>query len=213
MTVSTGASPCASCTGRAVSVRNARAASWFAAAGSRAGEAAPGGAAILIASPGCWPPAGPAVAALAGSGLRAVISSDLSAFFRYNLTKAGIAPVCLAQEALARLQAAVESDAGILLTIDSERREVRARGRVFARFEARGDAGDMATRLLMAQRLLGSSGLDDGDRARLQRRLVAICDALKAPGADAARGAWRLDRLLADISRAAGRGRRPDPRR
>ena len=42
------------------------------------------------------------------------------------------------------------------------------------------------------------------DRVRLQRRLVAIGDALKVPGADAARGAWRLDRLLADIAQAPG---------
>jgi hypothetical protein len=38
------------------------------------------------------------------------------------------------------------------------------------------------------------------DRIRLQRRFTAICDALKTPGADAARSARRLDRLLADIA-------------
>ncbi|HTS95056.1 MAG TPA: hypothetical protein VMI33_00385 [Streptosporangiaceae bacterium] len=188
--------PFDSCTGRAISARDDR-------------PADAGRATILITAPQCRPPAGPAIAALASRGFRVLISSGLSDSFRFNLIKAGIAPADLAPEALGRLQSAVESDPGILLTVDSERREVRARGRVLARFEDGGDAGDMAGRLLMTQRLLGSAGLDDGDRVRLQRRLVAICDALKAPGADAARGAWRLDRLLADISRAADRGRQP----
>ena len=41
---------------------------------------------------------------------------------------------------------------------------------------------------------------------RLQRSLVAICDAMKAPGADAARAARRLDRLLAELARNAQHG-------
>ena len=65
----------------------------------------------------------------------------------------------------------------------------------------------MARRLHMAQRLLGSAALAGDARIRLQRRLVAICDALKAPGADVARSAWRLDLLLADLARTwSGRG-------
>jgi hypothetical protein len=55
----------------------------------------------------------------------------------------------------------------------------------------------------MAQRLLGSAGLAHADRIRLQRRLAAICDAMKAEGADAARIAWRLDRLRTDIASRA----------
>ena len=58
----------------------------------------------------------------------------------------------------------------------------------------------MARRLLMVQRLLGSADLADEDRIGLQRRFAAICDAMKAPGADAARSARRLDRLLADVA-------------
>jgi hypothetical protein len=58
----------------------------------------------------------------------------------------------------------------------------------------------MARRLLMVQRLLGSADLVGGDRIRLQRRFAAICDAMKAPGADAARSARRLDGLLSDLA-------------
>jgi len=54
----------------------------------------------------------------------------------------------------------------------------------------------------MAQCLLGSAGLAADTRIRLQHRLIAICDALKAPGADPARSARRLDLLLADLARA-----------
>jgi hypothetical protein len=52
----------------------------------------------------------------------------------------------------------------------------------------------------MVQRLLGSADLVDDERLRLQRRFAAICDAMKAPGADTARGAWRLERFLADLA-------------
>jgi hypothetical protein len=58
----------------------------------------------------------------------------------------------------------------------------------------------MAGRLLFAQRLLGSADLAGGDRIRLQRRFAAICDAMKAPGADGRRIARRLDRFLADVA-------------
>jgi hypothetical protein len=58
----------------------------------------------------------------------------------------------------------------------------------------------MARRLLIAQRLLDSASLPGDDRMRLQRRLVAICDAMKAPGADAVRGGRRLDRLLSELA-------------
>jgi len=78
---------------------------------------------------------------------------------------------------------------------------VRARGFI-ARFEMGGRAEDMAERLRIAQRLLGSAALAADARIRLQRRLVAICDALKTPGADMARSAWRLDLLLTDLALA-----------
>lgn len=99
----------------------------------------------------------------------------------------------------------VNSDPGILLTVDIYRRDVRARGRLVGRFEmppfpSSQPADGMARGLLMAQRLLGSAELADGDRIRLQRRFAAICDAMKAPGADARRIARRLDRFLADVA-------------
>jgi hypothetical protein len=184
--------PFDSCTGRAVSVRR----DW---------PAAIGRATMLIAARQCWVSAERAKAALTGRGLTVVISAELDEVVRYSLIKTGIVPVCVGEESVASLQDMVESESGILLTVDIGRCEVRARASLVARFDM-GGADEMAARLLMAQRLLGSCGLAGDDRVRLQRRLVAIGDALKVPGADAARGAWRLDRLLADIAQAsAGR--------
>jgi hypothetical protein len=180
-----------SCTGRAVSVRR----DW---------PVTIGRATMLIAGRQCWVSPERAKAALTGRGLAVVISAVLDEIIRYNLIKTGIVPVCVTEESVASLQDMVESDPGILLTVDIGRRDVRARGSLAARFDM-GGADDMAARLLMAQRLLGSCRLADGDRVRLQRRLVAIGDALKVPGADAGRGAWRLDQLLADIAQAATR--------
>jgi hypothetical protein len=68
----------------------------------------------------------------------------------------------------------------------------------------------IARRLLTTQRRLTSAALASDARTRLQRRLAAVCDAMKAPGADAARIARRLDRLLADIGAATKAGRADD---
>ena len=103
----------ASCTGRAVSARR--------------GRPVPA-AMILIVGPGGWPSAGRAIAAVTGRGLRVLISSELDDFLRYSLIKAAILPVRMDPETVATLQAEVESDPGILLTVDFGRREVRARG-------------------------------------------------------------------------------------
>jgi len=181
--------PFDSCTGRAVSVRH----EW---------PAVIGRATLLIAARQCWDSGERAKAALTGGGFMVVISGGLDEFVHYSLIKTGIVPVCVAEESVASLLDVAESDPGILLTVDIGRRDVRARGAVVARFAMAG-ADEMAGRLLMAQRLLGSCGLAGDDQVRFQRRLVAIGDALKVPGADAARGAWRLDRLLADIAQAA----------
>jgi hypothetical protein len=145
---------------------------------------------------------------VAGRGFKAVIAAEFGDFLRYNLIKAGIVPARVDREAVASVQALVESDPGILLTVDIGRREVRARGDLAARFEIDGGAGDLAQRLHMAQRLLGSAGLSGETGIRLQRRLIAICDALKVPGTDAARIAGRLDRFLTDLARTgeAGQG-------
>lgn len=64
-----------------------------------------------------------------------------------------------------------------------------------------GGGGDLAGRLRLAQQLISSADLAEEARIRLQRRFAAICDAVKVPGADAARGSWRLDRLLAELAR------------
>lgn len=180
-----------SCTGRAISIRYDPPASW--------------GAPIAVADPRGWISAGPGAGTLAGRRWGIVVSAGLDDFVRYSLIKAGIVAVMLDLERLAELQAAVESDPGILLTVDMGRRDVRARA-TGARFDI-GGADEMARQLLIAQRLLCSSCLAADDRIRLQRRLVAIGDAAKVPGADVARGAWRLDRLLADIAQAQVLGR------
>jgi len=60
----------------------------------------------------------------------------------------------------------------------------------------------------MVRRHLSSAELAGDARVRLPRRLAAICDAMKAAGAGAARIGRRLDSLLADIDVAAQAGMR-----
>jgi hypothetical protein len=180
--------PFDSCTGRAISVPDDRPA---------------GRAMILIAGPRFGPSAERAIAPVNGYGARVMISAQLDEIVRFNLIKTSIVIVDLDPESVAALQDAVESDPGILLTVDIVRREVRGRAGLVARFDI-GGVDDMARRLRIAQRLLAGSGLEGEARMRMQRRLVAIGDALKVPGADAARGGWRLDQLLGDIAQATG---------
>jgi hypothetical protein len=74
-----------------------------------------------------------------------------------------------------------------------------------------GTAADvLADRLLAARRVISSLSVESDVRMRLHLRLMAICAALKVPGAIDARVARRLDRLMADVERARGRntGRR-----
>jgi hypothetical protein len=188
-----------------------------------------GGATVLIVGPDGWPSASGVITAAAGAGFKVVLAAGLADSGHYNLINAGILPVCLLPETVTELQAAVRSDPGILLTVDIYRRDVRARGGLVARIGMGPDGllrqtesadypdrlhedqllpfwlghgiDGMAGRLLMAQRLLGSAGVPGDARIRLQRRFAAICDALKSPGADPARAAWRLDRLLDDLAR------------
>lgn len=61
--------------------------------------------------------------------------------------------------------------------------------------------GLLAERLLAAQRSLGSLDIVADVRIRLQRRLMAICDATKAPGADPDRCVRRLEQFLEEIDR------------
>ncbi len=202
MLLGRGESPSGSWTGRAVS------------AGPGRGAAdARGGASILIVGPGGWPSAARAITARAGPGFRVVISAEPADLHAHNPINTGILPACLPRQTIAELQATVNSDPGILLTVDIYRRDVRARGDLVGRFELSpfwcGDGAEgMARGLLTAQRLLGSAGLAGDVRIRMQRRLTAICDAMKVPGADVARNAWRLERLLTDL--AAGGQAGPD---
>lgn len=161
--------------------------------------------AILIVGPGCWSSASLVLSELGGPRPEVVISAEWPDSHGHNPINAGILLVRLPPQTVAELQSMANSDRGILLTVDICRRDVRARGRLVGRFEMPPFWCDqlpdgMAGRLLMAQRLLGSADLADGDRIRLQRRFAAICDAMKAPGADGRRIARRLDRLLADVA-------------
>jgi hypothetical protein len=112
------------------------------------------------------------------------------------INAAGMLTVLTREQTVAELQEMVDFDSGVLLTVDVYRRDIRARGELIGRFDL-----SMAASLLLAGRLLGSPGLHADDRSRLQQRFTAICDAMKAQGADEARIAWRLDRLVADITR------------
>ena len=193
MPASTGEGPFDSWTGRAVSARTGHALAGV-----------PREATILIASPGCWPQQ-PDAGTAAWSGLRVILAAEPFGPRCYKLINTGILPARCRLQTIAGLQAVVDSDTGILLTVDIYRCDVRARGGVLGRFQPPpfwfGQGGDgMARRLLMVQRLLGSADVLNDDRIQFQRRFAAICDAMKAPGADAARSARRLDRLLADLA-------------
>lgn len=207
MTVSFGGSRFGSCSGRAVSIRCGDAATDPSNVMREAGR---DGATILVVSPGCWSRPGLATALAAGHGFRVVISGAFDTFALNNLISATILPVSLDSETIAKVADAVESDPEIMLTVDVDRGDVRAGDELLALFDIHtapdewaaelAREGDMAGRLLMAQRLLGSASLPSDVRMRLQRRLVAICDAMKAPGADDVRSARRLDLLLTELT-------------
>jgi len=165
-------------------------------------------------------------------GFRVVITWGAGDAVRNNMINTAMLPVCLTAESAAKVQDTVESDPGIVLTVDVGRGHVRAGRQILARFETCLGAGPrsgaltehneiepdspdrgetMAGRLLIAQRLLGSAALPGEVRMRLQRRLVAICDAMKAPTADPARSARRLDRLLTELAGARQPGLAPPP--
>lgn len=60
----------------------------------------------------------------------------------------------------------------------------------------------LAARLLAARRALNARDIDQDVRTRLHLRFMAICTSLKAPTANLARGARRLDQLIADAELA-----------
>ena len=64
------------------------------------------------------------------------------------------------------------------------------------------EADDLAMRLHAAQARLAASDLPADIRSRLQRHLIAVCDAAKVPGADPAGSGRRLDGFLAALNAA-----------
>ncbi len=94
------------------------------------------GAAILVAGPnfGTGSSREHAVWALEDYGFRVIVSSRFADIFRNNCTKVGLLPVQLTEETVASLQAAIEADPALDVTVDLESRELRA-GDVVASFE------------------------------------------------------------------------------
>jgi 3-isopropylmalate/(R)-2-methylmalate dehydratase small subunit len=86
------------------------------------------GATILVAGPdfGIGSSREHAVWALQDYGFRAVIAPRFGDIFRSNATKGGLLPVSLPDSAVAALQDLVEADPGCQVTVDLERRQVRA---------------------------------------------------------------------------------------
>ena len=69
-----------------------------------------------------------AVWALTDYGFQVVISSRFADIFRGNSLKGGLLPVQLSADVVEQLMALVESDATASVTVDLDRREVRAEG-------------------------------------------------------------------------------------
>jgi hypothetical protein len=61
----------------------------------------------------------------------------------------------------------------------------------------------LAARLHAAWERLAASDLPPERRSRLQRQLIAVCDAMKAPGASSEAGQRRLDGFLSLLNGTA----------
>lgn len=92
------------------------------------------GASILIAGPefGTGSSREHAVWALRDFGFRVVISPRFGDIFRGNALKDGLLPVELELDAVETLWGAVEADPALAVTVDLEKREVRAGDHVWA---------------------------------------------------------------------------------
>ncbi|GAA3839957.1 3-isopropylmalate dehydratase small subunit [Sphaerisporangium flaviroseum] len=88
------------------------------------------GASILVAGPdfGTGSSREHAVWALQQYGFRAVIAARFGDIFRNNSTKMGLLPVVLPAESVEALQAAVEADPALEVTVDLVGRQVRWAG-------------------------------------------------------------------------------------
>jgi hypothetical protein len=65
------------------------------------------------------------------------------------------------------------------------------------------ESGELAAKLAEARRRMAMLDLPRPLAARLHRQFIAICDAVKAPGADEASGERRLAAFLAVLERGA----------
>ncbi|MFJ6633112.1 3-isopropylmalate dehydratase small subunit [Streptomyces sp. NPDC091376] len=94
------------------------------------------GATVLVAGPdfGTGSSREHAVWALQNYGFKAVVSSRFADIFRGNSLKNGLLTVVLPQETVDRLWEVTEADPNAEITVDLERREVRAAG-ITAGFE------------------------------------------------------------------------------
>ncbi|PRX95659.1 3-isopropylmalate dehydratase small subunit [Allonocardiopsis opalescens] len=112
------------------------------------------GASVLVAGPdfGTGSSREHAVWALQNYGFRAVLSSRFGDIFRGNSLKGGLLTVVLPQETIERLWALVEADPATPVTVDLERRRVRA---------GEGDAVDVPFELDDYTRWRLLEGLDD----------------------------------------------------
>lgn len=94
------------------------------------------GATILVAGPdfGTGSSREHAVWALQDYGFRVVLAARFADIFRGNSGKGGLLTAQLAQEDIERLWAAIEADPALAVTVDLDRREVRA-GDLVAAFD------------------------------------------------------------------------------
>jgi 3-isopropylmalate/(R)-2-methylmalate dehydratase small subunit len=86
------------------------------------------GAQILLAGDnfGCGSSREHAPWALVAGGFRAVVSTSFADIFRNNALKNGLIPVAVSRETHAHLATARAADAGFAITVDLERKELRA---------------------------------------------------------------------------------------
>jgi hypothetical protein len=66
----------------------------------------------------------------------------------------------------------------------------------------------LAGKLADARRRLSELVLSAAERARLHRKFIALCDAMKVPDANRAAGLRRLDAFLTTLDKAAARSHR-----
>ncbi|MEP7053934.1 MAG: 3-isopropylmalate dehydratase small subunit [Actinomycetota bacterium] len=88
------------------------------------------GASVLVAGPnfGTGSSREHAVWALEDYGFRVIVSARFADIFKNNCTKVGLLPVQLPEETVQQLQAAIEADPALVVTVDLESRTLQAAG-------------------------------------------------------------------------------------